>query len=205
MKEVEIVLNPSMREFAKYRQHSQTIEVSFEFQRLEDYEKYFISRFLINKNYFERHNIIYCPTGIEAIEYNKKCRKFADELALIQTMKNHNPVNVFHIKLLYETKREFLDKEEKISEILSQMVDFQQILLKVCKTQNFIRIRKQSRSIWHKVKMFFNRFRVLDKGEAEKLNLVFLKNIHGDQINHLNCRSIWLDANMNEYRVKNYI
>lgn len=33
----------------------------------------------------------------------------------------------------------------------------------------------------------------IDIEEAKKRGFTFARNIHGDEINHLNCRSIWVD------------
>jgi len=204
MKDVEIVLNPSIFGFAEYEPQFKIVEVSHKFMKLEGYEKYFFCRFLINHNYYYQHNVFPHLFG-DPNEYNKKGRKFADELAVLQTIKEFPNATPFHIKLLYETKKEVLQTTYQNTEVAEQLEIFQEVIYKVSEPSNFKKIKNQNRSLSHKIKMFLNRFRVLDKQEAEKLNLVFLKNIHGDQINHLNCRSIWLDANMNEYRVKNYI
>jgi hypothetical protein len=44
-------------------------------------------------------------------------------------------------------------------------------------------------------------FKVISKEDAEKRGLNFVGNIYGDEINHLNCRSIWRDSKMRRYRV----
>lgn len=44
-------------------------------------------------------------------------------------------------------------------------------------------------------------FSVIDISETEKYNLKFQQNIYGDSINHLNCRSIWIDEKGRQYRV----
>jgi hypothetical protein len=36
--------------------------------------------------------------------------------------------------------------------------------------------------------------------QINEWNLVFVRNIHGDAINHLDCRSIWEDAKGRVYR-----
>jgi hypothetical protein len=36
--------------------------------------------------------------------------------------------------------------------------------------------------------------------QINEWNLVFVRNIHGDQINHLDCRSLWKDAKGRVYR-----
>ena len=44
-------------------------------------------------------------------------------------------------------------------------------------------------------------FKVISKDEAEKRGLSFVGNVYGDEINYLNCRSIWRDSKMRRYRV----
>lgn len=44
-------------------------------------------------------------------------------------------------------------------------------------------------------------FSVIDISETEKYKLTFQQNIYGDSINHLNCRSIWIDEKGRQYRV----
>ena len=52
-----------------------------------------------------------------------------------------------------------------------------------------------------KIKMWFKKeFGVLTQKECIELNLTFSHNIYGDQINHLNCRSIWIDKTFKSYR-----
>lgn len=45
-------------------------------------------------------------------------------------------------------------------------------------------------------------FRVITTDKAIKYGLTFKENVYGDEINHLNCRSIWIDARDRAYRVK---
>ena len=44
-------------------------------------------------------------------------------------------------------------------------------------------------------------FKVIRKEDAEKRCLSFVGNVYGDEINRLNCRSIWRDSKMRRYRV----
>lgn len=46
-------------------------------------------------------------------------------------------------------------------------------------------------------------FRVISNKKAAELNLVLHRNIYGDEINRLNCRSIWEDKKGRAYRVRN--
>ena len=53
-----------------------------------------------------------------------------------------------------------------------------------------------------KLKMWFARwFLVITKDQAIEWGLTHSYNIYGDEINHLNCRSIWLDSKRRVYRV----
>ena len=45
-------------------------------------------------------------------------------------------------------------------------------------------------------------FCILDIRDAEKKGLRFYGNVYGDEINRLNCRSVWLDSKGRRYRVK---
>lgn len=49
---------------------------------------------------------------------------------------------------------------------------------------------------------FIRNFTVISTEEAEKRNLIFVGNVHGDEINKLNCRSIWIDLKRRSYRVR---
>ena len=51
------------------------------------------------------------------------------------------------------------------------------------------------------VKLFYYRFKVITRLKALELGLEFRNNIHGDAINHLNCRSLWSDSKGRTYRV----
>ena len=48
---------------------------------------------------------------------------------------------------------------------------------------------------------YIRTFKVISKIEAEKRGLDFVGNVYGDEINRLNCRSIWRDSRMRRYRV----
>lgn len=50
--------------------------------------------------------------------------------------------------------------------------------------------------------MFFLSFKLLDLIKAKKLNLTWVRNVHGDEINALNCRSIWKDKYNHYFRIK---
>jgi hypothetical protein len=57
--------------------------------------------------------------------------------------------------------------------------------------------------IMNKLKLWWFRcFSVIDITLARKLNLEFKENIYGDEINHLNCRSIWADKKGRTFRVR---
>jgi hypothetical protein len=49
---------------------------------------------------------------------------------------------------------------------------------------------------------FWRNFSVIDNFTASQLGLAPYRNIYGDEINHLNCRSIWADAAGRLWRVK---
>ena len=51
----------------------------------------------------------------------------------------------------------------------------------------------------------FRTFQVISKTKARKYNLYCYRNVHGDEVNYLNCRSIWKDNKGREYRVKELI
>jgi hypothetical protein len=44
-------------------------------------------------------------------------------------------------------------------------------------------------------------FKVISKEDAKKRGLSFVGNVYGDEINQLNCRSIWRDSKIRTYRV----
>ena len=52
-------------------------------------------------------------------------------------------------------------------------------------------------------KSIFRPFYMFSNKEAEELGLKWQRNVFGDEINHLNCRSIWMDKKGNHYCVEN--
>lgn len=54
---------------------------------------------------------------------------------------------------------------------------------------------------------YYRTFCTISKSKATKLGLTFHRNVYGDAINHLNCRSLWKDSKGRQYRVEslNYI
>lgn len=44
-------------------------------------------------------------------------------------------------------------------------------------------------------------FKVISNQRAKELGLRHWRNVYGDEINHLNCRSIWVDDKSRQYRV----
>jgi hypothetical protein len=50
--------------------------------------------------------------------------------------------------------------------------------------------------------LYLRTFCIISNDKAVELNLHHIENVHGDRINHLNCRSIWEDLNGGRYRVK---
>ncbi len=50
-------------------------------------------------------------------------------------------------------------------------------------------------------KWWLRTFKVITTKQAKELGLKFYHNVYGDQINHLNCRSIWVDKKHRDYRV----
>ena len=57
-----------------------------------------------------------------------------------------------------------------------------------------------------KLKMIYVRllrpFKIITLEQVLEYNLTFVRNVHGDEINHINCRSIWADKNGRTYRVE---
>jgi hypothetical protein len=65
-------------------------------------------------------------------------------------------------------------------------------------------VNKNMRTLTDNNKMkewWIRTFKVISKEDAEKRGLSFVGNVYGDEINHLNCRSIWRDSKMRRYRV----
>ena len=53
--------------------------------------------------------------------------------------------------------------------------------------------------IFHQLYCYFRPKHIKTHAEANKLNLHWQRNVWGDEINTLNCRSIWNDDYMNLY------
>ena len=51
-------------------------------------------------------------------------------------------------------------------------------------------------SLW-----WIRNFKVISNQRAKELGLRHLRNVYGDEINHINCRSIWVDDKSRQYRV----
>ena len=52
------------------------------------------------------------------------------------------------------------------------------------------------------IKLFYYRtFKILTQKIAIELDLEFFRNVFGDEINHINCRSLWADNKGRLYRV----
>jgi hypothetical protein len=57
-----------------------------------------------------------------------------------------------------------------------------------------------------KLRLWFKKeFGVLTMDECIKLGLEFCHNIYGDEINHINCRSIWRDKKGKSYRCESLV
>ena len=52
--------------------------------------------------------------------------------------------------------------------------------------------------------IYISLFKVISLEKAIEYNLTFVRNVYSDEINHLNCRSIWSDKNGRTYRVKSF-
>ena len=44
-------------------------------------------------------------------------------------------------------------------------------------------------------------FKVISNQRAKELGLKWYRNVYGDEINHINCRSLWIDKKGRSYRV----
>ncbi len=55
------------------------------------------------------------------------------------------------------------------------------------------------------LKLFYYRFKIISRLQALELGFVFSNNVYGDAINHLNCRSIWMDYKGRTYGVRELI
>jgi hypothetical protein len=53
------------------------------------------------------------------------------------------------------------------------------------------------------IKLWYIRnFKVLTNAQAKQLGLTHMRNVYGDEINHINCRSLWADSKGRYYRVE---
>ena len=53
------------------------------------------------------------------------------------------------------------------------------------------------------IKMWYARnFQVISNDLAEEWDLKWYRNVYGDEINHINCRSLWIDKKGHSYRVE---
>jgi len=52
------------------------------------------------------------------------------------------------------------------------------------------------------IKWYCRNFNIIDVSLTEHWNLKWKRNVYGDEINYLNCRSIWVDNKGREYRVR---
>lgn len=51
-------------------------------------------------------------------------------------------------------------------------------------------------------KFFIRIFTIISIEKAYEYNLTFVTNVYGDEINIINCRSLWIDGNGRYYRIK---
>ena len=65
-------------------------------------------------------------------------------------------------------------------------------------------VELNKKSLLFRIKRFLAKWKVIDRNQAIQLNLKFHRNTHGDEINFLDCRSIWIDEDMNRYRVRQF-
>ena len=52
---------------------------------------------------------------------------------------------------------------------------------------------------------FIRNFKIIENEKARELKLDFNRNVYGDEINYLNCRSIWTDHKGRPYRVRQLV
>lgn len=45
-------------------------------------------------------------------------------------------------------------------------------------------------------------FKIISTEYANKIGLKWIRNIYGDEINHINCRSLWIDKKGRWYRIE---
>jgi hypothetical protein len=50
-------------------------------------------------------------------------------------------------------------------------------------------------------KCYCRNFKVISIAQAKEWNLIFVRNVYGDDIHYYGCRSIWADIKGREYRV----
>ena len=55
------------------------------------------------------------------------------------------------------------------------------------------------------LKLYYRVFCVIPEAKAKELGFKFHRNVYGDEINKLNCRSLWVDVKDRLYRVKELI
>jgi len=60
-------------------------------------------------------------------------------------------------------------------------------------------MKKLSELIIHR---YYSLFKVISLDKAVELNLEWKENIHGDEINKLNCRSLWINSRGWVFRVE---
>lgn len=48
---------------------------------------------------------------------------------------------------------------------------------------------------------FIRNFKVISNQKAKELGLRHWRGVYGDEINRMNCRSIWFDSKQRQYRV----
>lgn len=51
------------------------------------------------------------------------------------------------------------------------------------------------------IRLWWYRRFVITRDKAKALGLKYYYGVYGDMINHLNCRSIWVDKKLRQYRV----
>jgi len=49
---------------------------------------------------------------------------------------------------------------------------------------------------------YFRTFKVISNEQAIHLELTHIRNVYGDEVNRINCRSIWADSKGRHYRVE---
>lgn len=69
--------------------------------------------------------------------------------------------------------------------------------IKNCPLPNEVSISRFS--LW-----WIRTFKVISNQRAKELGLTHCRNVYGDEINHINCRSIWFDDENRQYRVSHW-